>query len=157
MKTKFFTLCAIVATSIFSCKDDAETPSYSFKNQDASGKIGNVAWTYADGYADIFEGEIDVDLFLTQDGAEGCDVSSVDGDRVFFYIPNEVGVHRLNLSLEDGLTVTLFDDEEFMNYVAAEGAIEIVSVSDTEVTGKIDARVDGETFINGNFTVSLCH
>src|SRR5690606_40977769 len=52
--------------------------------------------------------------------------------------------------------VTLFDDEEVMNVIATEGAVEITSVTDTHVTGRIDARADEDNFISGNFTVALC-
>ena len=58
--------------------------------------------------------------------------------------------------LEGSRTVTLFDDEEVMNVIATEGAVEITSVTDTHVTGRIDARADEDNFINGNFTVPLC-
>lgn len=89
---------------------------------------------------------------------EGCDIMP-DGDRVFFTLPSNTGVHLLKFDfndLEGSRTVTLFDDEEVMNVIATEGAVEITSVTDTHVTGRIDARADEDNFINGNFTVPLC-
>jgi len=154
----FFSLTALVA----SCSDDDEKgPSYSFKNQDLQGEIEGDNWTYADGYVETttLEGveSLSVNLMLTQaDGA--CETFSVEGDQVFFTVPNEVGVYKLkfDLSTFSGQTVTLFDTETVLNTIATEGAIEILTITDTEVTGRVDARYDKTNYVNGNFTVSFC-
>lgn len=148
------------AAVLFSCGED-EKPAYSFKNQDLSGKIGNTEWTYTDGYAEIYgtgdDSQISVDLFQQAEG-EGCSAFPI-GNEVFFSMPNKVGVYKLKLDLdnfESSKIVTLYEEEGSVNNLASTGAVEITSISDTQVTGKIDARLDGENFVNGNFSVSIC-
>ena len=153
---------AMLAT--FSCKDDdGEGTHHNFKNQDASGKIANVSWSYQDGYASIYDvgdsKRIEVRLVLAQT-MTGCDISSfAEGDQVFFDLPTVVGVYKLVLDWTPTVnsnTATLLDTEEAEWYIATIGAIEILSISDTEVSGRIDAKADDKNFVNGNFTVSIC-
>lgn len=145
---------------VLSCGDD-EKPAYSFKNQDLSGKIGNAAWEYGDGYAEIYgmenDSQLQIDLFIEVDG-EGCDVIP-EGNEVLFTVPNKVGVYKLKADLNDlenSLVVNLFEEETTMNHLASRGAIEILSITESQVTGRIDATVDDANLINGSFTVSIC-
>lgn len=77
---------------------------------------------------------------------------------MFFTVPNEVGLYKLSFDLGSfsGQTVTLFDQQTVLNTIATTGAIEILTITDTEVTGRVDARADKDNFVNGNFTVSFC-
>ena len=150
-------LCLLLA----SCSSDKEAPAYSFTDQNLAGMIEGVDWSYGDGYADITgEGEtakLHVTLVLPSEG-EGCDILA-EGDRVFFSFPKYEGLHILKVdfdNIEASRTVTLFDSEETMNVVATQGAVEITSISETEVKGRIDARAYDDNFVNGNFTVPLC-
>jgi len=150
-----------VTAILFSCGGDDENPSHSFKNQNLSGKIANISWTYGDGYAEIYgtgeDSEIYIDMFVDVDG-EGCDIIP-EGDQVFFSVPNKVGVYKLKFDLnnpEASQTITLFEDEEVMNSVATEGAIEITAITESSISGRIDAKVDAENNVNGNFTVNIC-
>lgn len=164
MKTTLKSLMLLIAAVAFSCGGDEENgPGYEFIDQDAAGEIGNVSWVYADGFASIVDfggGEIrvSVDLTLIQD-EEGCDIFIAEGDAFFFSVPNEVGLYKLKMDNvgTDSYTVTLYDDDEATNYLVVEGgAVEILAISGTEVSGRIDARHDSQTFVNGNFTVSIC-
>lgn len=155
-----FILCAIILAFILvsSCRDD-EKPVYSFKTQDTSGKIGNTPWTYADGYAQVSPTlpEVGIHLFEGQ-GESGCNVFLVDGNEVYFYVPNKVGLYKLKYSTDDPFynSISLYENERSLNHVAYNGAIEIVSITDTAISGRIDASMDGENFVNGNFTVNFC-
>jgi hypothetical protein len=144
----------------FSCKDDEDAkPKYEFKDQDLSGKIENVAWTYEEGTADANGNTLSIDLFLDQVDPV-CELFGFpEGNQVFFTVPNQVGVYELkfDFSGSDNQTVTLFVPEEVLNIICSKGAIEILSISDTEVTGRIDARSDENNYINGNFTVVICN
>lgn len=152
-----------VALLMLACSDDdAEKSGYAFKDQDLSGKIEGESWTYADGFAEtsIFEDEeiLNIDLFLAQ-ANPACEVEQREGDAVFFFVPNAVGVYHLSFDLGsfDGQVVTLLDDVDIpFNTIATKGAIEILTITDTEVTGRIDARADGDNYVNGNFRVSFC-
>lgn len=164
MNTSSLFSCMLLVAALVSCKDDDDpAPSHSFKDQELAGEIGGDTWTYEDGYAsaESTDGVESLYISLVQDATgEGCDAAA-EGDFVFFYIPKAVGVYELkldwnDLEAEDNHTITLFDDENTMNYIAAEGALEILSITDTQVSGRIDAVADEDAFINGNFTVSIC-
>jgi hypothetical protein len=157
MKRYYSSLVIVVAIAFTSCGgDDDNSPSFKFKDQDARGKINNVAFAYADGFADVDTDEIRVTLTLEQ--PEDICENMPEGNTVFFYVDNEVKLSKLFLDLNafEGLTVTLYQKEGSGNYIASEGAIEILTITDTEVTGRLDARLDSESFINGNFSVQRC-
>lgn len=147
------------------CSDDDEKGnSYSFKDRDLQGEIEGDSWTYADGYVETMtvdgEESLSVNLMLVQESA-ACAVFP-EGDQVFFFVPNAVGLYKLSFDLGsfDGQVVTLYDDDNggpnATNIIATTGAIEILTITDTEVTGRIDARYDKDNYVNGNFTVSFC-
>lgn len=162
MRTKILALFLFIA---FACskKEEAPAPAYEFKNQDVSGKINSVAWTYVDGYADVSsassgsEPKVDVELVLAQP-KKGCDIVSVSGNQVFFFLPAKVGLYPLSFNLSGGAsyTATLFEKATTLNIIAGTGAIEILTLTNTEITGRIDARSDDKSFVNGNFKVAIC-
>jgi hypothetical protein len=157
MKRYYSLFVLTVALGLTACGgDDDNSPSYKFKDQNAQGKINNTAFAYADGFADVDDEEINVTLTLEQSG----DICSnmPEGNTVFFTVDNELKVSKLyfNLGTFEGQTVTLFQDEGTLNVIATKGAVEILSVTETEVTGRLDARADSDSFINGNFTVQRC-
>jgi hypothetical protein len=160
MRTKVLALLLISAVAC-SKKEEAPMPAYSFKNQEVSGKINNVAWAYADGFADLFssgsEPKVDIKLFLAQP-SKGCNVVSVSGNQVFFFLPAKIGLYPLSFNLSGGAsyTATLFEKATTLNIIASTGAIEILTLSSTEVTGRIDARSDDKSFVNGNFKIAIC-
>lgn len=141
------------------CGKDDPKPSYKFKNQTATGKIEGVSWTFVEGKAEDDGDNFSIELMLDQTDSP-CDVFAFpDGDLVMFTIPNVVGLYKLKFSLSGGSdlrTATLFDSEETLNIIATEGAIEILTITASEVTGRLDVRSDDNNYINGNFTVSLC-
>ncbi|WP_133259729.1 hypothetical protein [Pseudochryseolinea flava] len=153
MKKVILFACLVV---LFSCKDDDSGPGYDFEDQDAMGEIDGKEWRYQDGYADVSNNEVRVTLMVAQDGESGCDVFLAEGDQVFFTVPAEKGIYKLSLGA-DSRTVTLLSDEEIPdNHIASEGAVEIVSISSTDVKGKIDARSSDDSFVNGDFRVLIC-
>lgn len=165
MRRLFWTLVNAIGLCLlllFSCSKDSESPAYDFKDQELSGFIEGVNWMYGDGYATTTgEGatsKMHITLVLPSED-EGCDIMP-EGDRVFFSFPLQAGIHVLKLDfndVENSRTVTLFDSEEVMNVIATEGAVEITSITETHITGRIDARADEDNFVNGNFSVPLCN
>lgn len=143
-----------IALFVFSCGDDEN--EYSFKNQDLSGKIGGDSWTYEDGFIDefTFEGKdfLSSNLTLTQDGSV-CEVD-LEGNYIYFGAPKKVGVYKLKGGNERIFLV--MNNNHTASFDANKGAIEILSITETQVTGRIDARFNGNNFVNGNFTVSFC-
>jgi len=151
---------------IVSCSKDDEAGSggYEFKNQNAQGTIDGISFSFGEGTAeDSFfnDGELSIDLFDdSEDITDICDSFSFgDFVRVFFDVPNAVGVYELSFSLtdaENGRTVTLFNPANTLNIIATEGAVEILSITDTEVSGRLDVRGGDDDSVNGNFTVTIC-
>ncbi|MEO9966057.1 MAG: hypothetical protein ABJF11_09725 [Reichenbachiella sp.] len=147
----------------FSCSDDDDDggPAYEFTNQNLQGQINGKSWSFVEGVAEV--SPFDDTKLSIELGAEElespCDLFALSGLRVFFSIPHEVALTELNFSLEEGgQTVTLFDPDGTLNIIATEGAVEILTITDTEVTGRIDAREGGggEDGVNGNFSVTYC-
>lgn len=150
----------LVLSLLLACSDDDDKKSsYSFKDQVLSGEIGGDAWTFGDGFVEESEFDdeeiLDFRLFLAHDGSV-CSVP--DGDNVIFFVPRAVGLYKLSLNSSfEGQVVNMVEDDDIpINNIATEGAIEILTISETEVTGRIDARMDSDNHINGNFTVSFC-
>ena len=149
-----------IALLSFACSDDDEGPAYDFKDQTLQGLINSKSWAFVDGSAEISafdESKLSIELGAVE-LEDPCDIFGFSGLRVFFSIDNEVGLKELNFSFEEeGQTVTLFDPEGTLNIIATAGAVEILSISSTEVSGRIDARSEGsDDGVNGNFTVSFC-
>lgn len=157
--SKALIACLVVAN--FGCGDD-EGPAYEFKDQNLQGQINGKSWTFVDGNAEV--NSFDDTRLSIELGAEAledpCDFFSISGLRVFFSVKNEVTLTELNFSLDDegGQTITLFDPEGNQNIIATAGAIEILTITATEITGKMDARYEGDggDGVNGNFSVTFC-
>lgn len=150
---------------ISSCgKDDDSGPSYDFINQNLQGTIDGHVFTYGEGTVETttFEGEeqLSFDLYHSnEDITDVCDFFSFgDEVSVFFFMPAEVGLYELSLNFSDfsGRTVTLFNPDGAVNNIASIGAVEILTITETEVTGRMDATLDGENTVNGNFTAVFC-
>jgi len=159
----FYLLVLVMLTSLaISCSDDDESgPSYNFEDQNLQGKIDGEDFILGDGRGEIsfFEDDqLSIDLYHSDEPEDACDVLNSDFVYAFFTIPDEVGIYELFLDLEnfEGQTVTLFNPDGTLNNIATEGAVELTSITDTEVSGRIDARMDDDNFINGNFTVEFC-
>jgi hypothetical protein len=165
------TLLAMLIALAISCKDDDSTEKksgYSFKDQKLQGMIGGVLWTQRSGFAtaEIVNGQKVLGIDLIQNaaaGEEGSDMEMPEGNYVFFDVPDAVGLYELNINWDANLasgndesqTITLYNETAGVSHIATKGAVEILTITDTEITGRIDARSEAGTYINGNFTVSL--
>lgn len=155
-------IAALVLLSSCLSEDDLTVDNtFSFLNQDLQGLIDGQVFSAGEGTATIFEGELSISIYDTnEDITSACEfIGFGDNVSVFFFVPNAVGVYELGIdfnNIEDGQTVTLFDPSETLNIIATSGAIEILTITDTEITGRLDARVDNENVVNGNFTITNC-
>lgn len=149
---------------ISSCGKDDSGPSFDFKNQNLQGTIDGLPYTYGEGTVELTtidgEEELSFDLYhSSEDISEACDFFGFgDHVNVFFFIPAKVGVYQLSFDLSsfDGQTVTLYNPDGSVNNIATLGAVEILTITETQVTGRMDARMDAENSVNGNFTVEFC-
>lgn len=161
---KLLLIIFTVSIVLISCsKDDInKTNSYSFVDQNLQGKIGNTEWDFVAGNVSLNSWDDSYFFKLYAGELEEPCSGLWDGDYVMFSGAIEPGIYELNWNLSDSenaFTVTLLEDADIpMNNIATEGAVEIISV-DLEagiLTGRMDVRSDDETFVNGNFTLSIC-
>lgn len=152
---------ALLVSIIFvsACGDDeGESGGVNFIDQNLQGSIDGVDFNLGEAKAVISNGTISVDMFDTNEEIDDvCTAFGGDEVRVFFSIPSEVGVTNLNLDFTSGQTITLFNPATTLNIIAAEGAIEILTITETQVTGRIDARAGDGDQVNGNFTLTICN
>lgn len=147
----------------FSCGDDDEKKAYSFKNQDLQGEIFGASWEYTDGHArEATVNEEDQLVFALYPAYDEsvCNAMGNYGDFVSIGgVPREVGLYKLNTTDPDFpiVVVSFFDVETGDAVFVQEGAIEILTITETEVTARMDARKDGGNHVNGTFVVPFCN
>lgn len=162
IRTCVLTVSILTVALISSCGEDDGTTagnSFEFLNQNLQGQIDGITFTFGEGRVEASTGnELSFDLYDASETEAACDLFFGESVSVFFFVPNEVGVYELSLDLStfDGQTVTLFNPDGAVNSIASQGAVEIISISETEVTGRIDARLDENSSVNGNFTARFC-
>ncbi|WP_271765127.1 hypothetical protein [Aquimarina algiphila] len=162
MKKNLLFACTLVFFSMFiACSDDDTTePETEFIDQVLQGKIDGESWTFVNGTSSI-DDKIHLDLLSTE---TECGASNFEKkSRIIFSITNAVGIYELKFDfndLENSQTVTLLSyDEEGtpINNIATEGTVEITDITETKVIGRINARSDDNSFVNGNFEASVCN
>lgn len=160
---------SLMTLTIVSCGEDDELPEpvdeclASFENQIATGSFMGDAFTFVDGSAK--ESSFDSTAYLYKIYGETptgdmCDNFNFDlpEKSIIFELPKQIGIYEL------GTSYTLTFNNAMQNNTTAEialcGSIEIQTVTQTNITGRLDVKVnDGSTanFLNGNFTVELCN
>ncbi len=150
---------------ISSCgSDDDSGPSYEFIDQNLQGTIDGISFNSKGGFFDegFEEGTIRMSIYDISEEGDVCDIFGSESVFILFTIPETVGLYELSFDLSsfDGQTVTLVNPNGEggipQNNIASTGAVEILTVSETEVTGRMDARLDGDNSVNGNFSVIFC-
>lgn len=168
MKTQiFFVLQLFLVTAFtFSCGEDEGKEKLSFKNQDVQGEMFGEDWMYEDG--NVYETEIEGQNMLSvalyaafdDDVCKGSNNETGD-DEMGFYVPPVVGVYKLKSDTDfPMLHVAMINVDSdaggFPEIIFAyEGSIEILTITETEVTGRVVAR-HGKNIVNGNFDVPFC-
>ena len=146
------TIVAVVATLAGSgCGSD-----YTITEQNLSGSIGGVAWTFATGETNAFLSEDD-DYFavLYAESFSTCASSSpMSVDHLILNIPKETG--EWGLSLSRNMTFVVDEADGPSNLIATEGTLRVDSLTVDTLTGGIYAEFDGANVVDGTFTVSIC-
>jgi len=147
-------LASVLGSLLAACGGGGSPPE--FIDQTAQGEIDGVPWVIGDGFASVdSDGSMSIDLVLPQTET-GCDIFVASGDEVIFSVPTaDPALYQLEASLT-GQTVTLFADATVNNFIATSGQIEIQTVTETTVTGRIAAEFDSSTYVNGNFEIPRC-
>lgn len=164
-RVKFKYLFLIFSIGILSaCGDDDDNITFEFIDQNLQGQIGGIEWELVAGKAQDFSINNDF-LSMEMVGVavvDTCQLSLPNTSRIFFEVPKQVGLYELKVGLQNpGLTqtVTFFVAAENQNYIASQGAIEILAIDlpNERVEGRLDARVDKRNFVNGTFGLVLCN
>ncbi|MEQ9404929.1 MAG: hypothetical protein RIM99_15160 [Cyclobacteriaceae bacterium] len=164
LKTTGMFLLSLSLLFTISCSSDDEQAeaAYDFIDQNAQGSIEGNDFNFGSGKISDSNAENELFIKLYDDSetfTDPCDALGLgEFVNVFFSIPKEVGLYELTASFsidEEGQTVTLFNPATFLNIVASDGAVEILTITAEQITGRIDARLDND-FVNGNFTAIFC-
>jgi hypothetical protein len=139
MKRVFLFMCGLLlVVALTSCQ-------IGYSTTPLSGTIGGQAWTFTSGTISATTG------IVTMEG-------SIAGDSIVFIVdPYAVGEVKLEFDLFDlasAETVTLYDSSENVSNVLIEGAYEILTITDTEVTGQMNIYSDTDS-MNGTFTLTV--
>jgi hypothetical protein len=158
-KKLLFVIVLVIALA--ACKKDDTFTNYNFKDQVLSGKIANSPWTMGSGYGHIWVSNNDTSIIITIFDSYFDDPCNIEtgSDEIFFAVPKKVGLYSVvynpqDPQLDHSVIFRVWDGDS--NYYASDGAIEIVMVNDTIISGRMDARCDESNFVNGNFKVKIC-
>lgn len=172
--TLFIIISALVLLGCKKKEEDDPTPTthkVNYNNQVLQGKINGELWMYAQGEVsssswDVGEISHYFEIIDTSQ-SDSCFIISGKRSKVIFHTDDtgkviQPAVHELyiNWNTLEGKTITLvsYSETSVDNNIAVEGAYEIISVDTISklVTGKMDAYIDKDNFINGNFTLKYC-
>lgn len=156
--------CLCIILLISSCGKDDSGPSYNFLNQNLQGTIDGISFNSKGGIVSegFEEGDFSIRIYDSEEDGNVCDIFSSENVSIIFSITAEVGLYELSFDLNSfsGQTVTLLNPNGEggipQNNIATFGAVEILTITETELTGRMDARMDAENAVNGNFTVEFC-
>ncbi|MEO9485434.1 MAG: hypothetical protein ABJG47_18385 [Ekhidna sp.] len=157
-------LCSAILIS--SCGSDDSGPDFDFKDQNLQGVIDGLPFVFGEGTVEeltLDGGVLSFRLYHSDElFDDACDFFSTERVSVTFTTKVATGVTNLFFDINsfDGEFVSLINPSSTDGFpltsLASIGAIEILSITDSEVTGRLDATLDAENTVNGNFTVNFC-
>lgn len=170
-QTSSFKAAFIAAFSLFAlsaCQNKAENktmdntnqPTTTFADQPATGKFMDAPFTFVAGKATEhpFESsKFEFILYAQTPKGDICDGFNFDLPKqsIIFATPKTTGAHPINN--KDAVSFNNAEPNKNATVMVPNGNIEIVSISETTIVGKINtASADGKNTLNGNFTVNIC-
>jgi hypothetical protein len=129
----------------------------SFRTERASGVIDGQSWDFVSGLAQVspFESaKLQIDLWNLVPSGNVCQASGAIERKVMFSVPNQVGTYPLSSAMM--FTLYSFSNGVSMNRAITKGAITILEITDSEVSGLIAGEFDGANRVNGSFRVPHC-
>ena len=136
-----FSSCALLFGGLFLRYDDGTL----------SGTVNGESWTLATG---IIDSSGYFDLYGTT-VTDPCNwLSTTPDDYVMGYVPMAVGEYKVGLTQDASITIYAGG----VNYIMtkSQAKIEILTITDTEVTGQLVAEGDDDNTISGQFTLTIC-
>ena len=102
-------------------------------------------------YDEVFDKPV-IKYNLYTDDVDVCQMFPSSEYQVMFNLPQDTGLYELDMMTN--ITINWGNN----NIICADGAIHIVNInlSDSTITGKIDAKSGDDNFVNGTFTVPVC-
>jgi hypothetical protein len=130
-------------------------------DQVPTGRVGGEPWTARTAvmtHPIVIGGDPNqVSIEMHDEVLEDCHFFGSDDDRrVLFLAPTTPGVYPLRFDLSDPLhsrVVSFIQDDT--QELATDGTVEVVSVSATQITFGVVARM-GNNDVNGRFTATAC-
>ncbi|MBT8494256.1 MAG: hypothetical protein KJO07_14470 [Deltaproteobacteria bacterium] len=128
---------------------------FAIEDQPLGGVVGGQTWVYVAGDTNAFLSDERFFASLYASDFEECGFGGpVAGNSLILNLPMEPGSYDLSLSLN--MTFVVEDSDGISNLIGTDGLLRIDSVTDTTVSGGIDASYDGDNQINGLFEVAIC-
>ncbi|MFC2089324.1 hypothetical protein ACFLT1_01005 [Bacteroidota bacterium] len=152
-RNKFLAALIPVALLIlFACSGGGS--KYTFSDDAVSGKAGGTDVVFKYGraiYSELFGNPV-IKYNLYTDDVDVCKSFPGSEYQVMLNLPQDTGLFEL--SMKKSVTINWGSN----NIICFDGAIHIVDInlSDSTITGKIDAKSGDENYINGTFTVPVC-
>jgi len=140
--------------------DNTNQPTTTFADQPATGKFMDAPFTFVAGKASQHPFETSkFEFILYSETPKGdiCDDFNFDLPKqsIIFSTPKTTATHPINNL--DAVSFNNADPNNNATIMVTNGNIQIVSISETTIVGKINtAAADGKNTLNGNFTVNIC-
>lgn len=135
-------------------------PSYDFKDQNLQGQVNGKDWSMNSGSASMETQNSNEYIINLSDViiTDPCAILNFDSNQMLFNIPNKIGLYELNLDSEtgEGLSVSFIDGDSETITFFVDGVVELLSITDDQVMGRIDINEGSGNSLNGNFTATLC-
>jgi hypothetical protein len=154
MKNVFAFLATALVAAATGCGSSGGSGPLTIDPAPLDGSAYGNAWTFTAGTTQ----SLDQDGYFTSlyPVAWTCsDFGDPSGNAPFLLttLPAAVGTYDLGFNGKPTLT---FVQPPSTNDIATNGTIRIDSVSATEITGGLVARIDDANYVSGTFTISIC-
>lgn len=166
LSKKTFFIIASFLMIFTSCEKEEEKNCIvsSTDSTNALGKVQGLSFNYIDGIVmsemqdvicdrdSVFHFSLHNNI-ITEDKCSDKGYSSQE--KIYFYTPQKVGIYEVSLcnqvtfiTLKNGIVLGTTETEC--------GAIEILEITDSTVTGTIFCKKNAENYVNGTFNIELC-
>ncbi|MBV6645047.1 MAG: hypothetical protein KI790_06345 [Cyclobacteriaceae bacterium] len=154
-------LALLMVAIVVSCSDDDVAKDSEFIDQVAQGKIKGAdfeAGTYS--RAEEADNQTNLYFSIRDKGAvydNPCGFHGFDGSgEIRFTVPNQTGLYKLGAESDENRKVSLYHSGSNSTTSVSSGSIQITSISEQTISGKIAVTLDEDNTINGNFNAAFC-
>ena len=127
---------------------------FSIEERPLSGVVGGAPWSFVAGDTNAFLSDDDFFANLYDREFNTCEFGPAAGSSLILNIPMQVGSYELGQFLT--MTFVVEDDDGPLNLISTEGGIRVDEITDTTISGGVDATFDGDNSVNGLFELTIC-